>query len=121
MTSQPTKVPRLSSASSDPDTHPQSSTQSAVPGPTPTYRPAGQPVTLINPNVIRPGDITRIREEQNESKHRDSLCPLCSSKNRKVFYHHCSTQQIRSGSSPSSTELWASSARTRSQQSCQPM
>ena len=95
MTSQPTKVPRLSSTSSDPDTHPQSSTQSAVPGPTPNYRPAGQPVTLINPKVIRPGDMTRIREEQKDSKHRDSLCPLCSSKNRKVYHHHFSTQQIR--------------------------
>ena len=61
------------------------------------------------------------RYEFKESKHRNSLFPLCSSKNRKVFHHHCRTQQIRSGSSPSRTELWASSARTRSQQSCQPM
>lgn len=92
---QPTKVPRLSSTCSDSNPQPQSSTQSAVPGPTPIYRPAGQPITLINPNVIRPGDITRIREEQNESKHKDSLCPLCSSRNRKVYHHHFSTQQIR--------------------------
>ena len=95
MTTQPTKVPRLSSTGSDSDPQPQSSTQSAVPGPTPTYRPAGQPVTLINPKVIRPGDITRIREEQKESKHRDKTCPLCSSRKTKVNHHHFSTQQIR--------------------------
>ena len=87
MTTQPTKVPRLSSTGSDSDPQPQSSTQSAVPGPTPTYRPAGQPGTLINPKVIRPGDITRIREEQKESKHRDKTCPLCSSRKTKVNHH----------------------------------
>ena len=95
MTTQPTKVPRLSSTSSDSDPQPQSSTQSAVPGPTPTSRPAGQPITLVNPKVIRPGDITRIREEQKESKNRDRICPLCSSRNTEVYHHHFSTQQIR--------------------------
>ena len=39
--------------------------------------------------------MTRIREEQKEARHKDSLCTLCSSDTREVFHHHFSTQQLR--------------------------
>ena len=87
------KRPRLPTSPSIDTT--LSSNQSAVPGPAHTNRPAGQAVTLINPQVVRSGDMTRVGEEIREAKHKDSYCRLCSSKRRPVYHPHFSTQEMR--------------------------
>ena len=98
-TNDPKRLCLATSSSSSDKNQPQNSNQSAVPGPVPTYRPPGQPTTHINPKIFRPGDMTRLREEQKETRHKDSLCQLCSSANRDVYHHHFSTQQLRDFSS----------------------
>ena len=96
VTDQPHHQPSLATCSSDSvSNQPQHSKQTAVPGPAKIYRPAGQPTTHINPKKFRPGDMIRVREEQQEARNRDTLCQLCSSAWRDVCHHHFSTQQLR--------------------------
>ena len=95
MTSNAPKRPHTGSSGSDSRNQNQNYNQSSVPGPGHNYRPVGQPKPHINPKVFRPGDMTSMREEQKEAKHKDSLCKLCSTASREVFHPHFSTKQLR--------------------------
>ena len=62
-----------------------SDNQPAVPGHENTSRPSGQHAVHVNPQHSKSGDMTSIREEVKEARHRDSICVLCSG--RKEVYH----------------------------------
>ena len=71
-----------------------SDNQPAVPGHENTSRPSGQPAVHVNPQHSKSGDMTSIREEVKEARHRDSICVLCSGR-KEVYHPHHSTQQLR--------------------------
>ena len=90
-----TKRPRMDPSHSNSSSTSPNLSQSAVPGPGNQKRPSGHVKPHINPQIIKPGDMTSMSEELREAKFQDSLCELCSSKHRKIYHPHFSTQHVR--------------------------